>query len=152
MNPSTNTTLVAILSTALVMIAGCKDQGVNTSISSDQIQFSTDRNSYTESDTVKLFLANNSLSDINVGLRCGLYLEMFYQRSDNHSWGDTLWFPYMSYRCLTLLDTVGTRTTFVHFLPAQIFYATGTFRLAIPVYCSKTGIVLRVTSNPFEIH
>jgi hypothetical protein len=152
MRPSTKTVFVTVLSTALVLIVGCKDQGVSTSVSSDQIRFSTDRLSYAESDTLKLLLANNSLSDINVGLRCGIYLEMFYQRSDNHSWGDTLWFPYMSFRCLTQLDTVGTKTTFLHSVPAQIFYATGTFRLVVRVYSPKTGTVLEIASNPFEVH
>ena len=145
------TPLTLVLSVIFLPIVGCGNQPTNIGSPSDQISFSTDKPSYAESDTIKLFIYNNSRSEITVGLRCGFYLEMFYQRRDNHDWGDTLWLPYMSLRCLTLLDTVAMNTTFAHSLPAEVFYSTGRFRLVVNVHDPKTGTSLSAVSNPFEI-
>ena len=145
------TSLTFILSVSFLSIVGCGNQPTNIGGPSDQIIFSSDRTSYAESDTIRLFLNNSSRSDINVGMRCGFYLEMFYQKRDNHNWGDTLWFPYMSLRCLTLLDTVVANTILPHSIPAEIFHSTGTFRLTVDVYVPKTGTSQSILSNSFEI-
>jgi hypothetical protein len=141
-----------ILSFALILwIIGCQNQSTEISNSSEQVSFSTNSSSYVESDTIKLSLRNNASYDITVGLRCGLYLEMFYQKQVNQDWSDTLWFSYMSLRCLTDLDTVLMKHSFAHSMPAQIFNSTGTFRLLIDVHIPQRDTSLMVISNQFQI-
>jgi hypothetical protein len=140
-----------LLSVIVQAIVGCGIQPTNIALPSDVIALTTDKPSYAESDTVRLFLKNSSTSDVTVGMRCGIYLEMFYQKKDNLNWGDTLWFPYMSLRCLTRSDTVGMNTTFTHSIPAAIFSSTGTFRLTLDVAVPTTGVTHSVVSNLFAV-
>ena len=95
-----------ILSFALVLsIIGCQNQPTEIRTSSEQISFSTDSSSYVESDTINLSLKNGPSFDLIVYLKCGRFLEMFYQKKVNQDWSDTLWFSYMSLKCLTFSDT-----------------------------------------------
>jgi hypothetical protein len=132
-------------------VVGCKDQPTDSGNSLEQISFTTNSNSYTEHDTIALSLKNNSSSDIIIGLRCGIYLEMFYQRKANQEWGDSLGFSYMSFRCLTELDTILMKNSFAHLLPATMLDSTGTFRLVIDVHIPQTDTSLMVISNQFQI-
>ena len=130
---------------------GCGNQPTNIGSVPDSIGFSTDRAYYAVLDTIRLSLKNNSSSDIDVGLKCGSNLEMSYQKRDVDGWGDTLWFPYMALRCLTLSDTVKVNTTLVRSLPAEIFTSAGTFRLIVNVYAPETAAHLGVVSNSFQV-
>jgi len=145
------TTIRLILSFIFLQVVGCADQGTDPVTSLEQIRFSTDAPSYATSDTIRLSLENNSQSDITVGLRCGWYLEMFYQKRENEVWSDNLWFPYMSLRCVTVPKIVKMNTTFGHSLPAEMFYSTGTFRLKVTVYIERVDTSLSLVSNSFEI-
>jgi len=145
------TAIILILPFILLLVVGCADQSTDPVTSSEQLRFSTDRTSYAASDTIRLSLDNNSQSDITVGLRCGWYLEMFYQKRENEVWSGDLWFPYMSLRCMSIPETVSMNTAFGHSLPAEIFYSTGTFRLTVTVNLERTDTSLRVASNSFEI-
>jgi len=144
--------LALLTSTMVLLIVGCGDESTSISEPSEQIRVLTEKTSYAASDTIRLFLTNNSRSSINVGMRCGLYLEMFYQKKEGQNWGDSLWFAYMSLRCMTVLDSVAMNASFAHSLPAAIFYSTGTFRLRVKVHLPKTSVSLSVFSNPFDIH
>jgi len=118
---------------------------------SDEITFSTDRLSYAESDTIHLSLKNNSAVDITSGLRCGAYLEMFYQKREIEKWSDNLWFWYMSLRCPTHLNTIKAKTTFAHSIPAAILDSTGTFRLLVTFHSLQPDSSLTLVSNVFQI-
>jgi hypothetical protein len=143
--------LTFILPLCFFQYTGCKDHPTEMNAPSEQISFSTEKYSYSTSDTVNLFLKNGSKLDISVGMRCGVYLEMYYQQKDKDNWGDTLWFPYMTFRCLTQLESVAANTTFTHSLPAQNFYSTGTFRLLLRGHFVQQDSAFTVVSNTFEI-
>ncbi len=140
-----------VISIILWLTAGCGNPPTNVGSPSDEIAFSTDKASYAPSDTLTLALSNNTKSDAIIGMRCATYLEMFYQKHDTSGWGDTLWFPYMSLRCVTLLDTVKVNSTFRHRLPAGIFYATGTFRLTVRFHDPLPDSSRSAVSNSFTI-
>ena len=138
-----------ILLTLLFLSCEKETTAINGSV--NQISFSTDKFSYTSLDTIYLSLDNKKDLGIIIALRCGVYLEMSYQRKENGHWSEDLWFWYMWLRCPTMLDTVEANSTFNHSLPADIFESTGTFRLLLG--CSSTtndsGEV--VISNSFDI-
>ena len=135
----------------ILSIIGCQNQPTEIKNSSEQIGFSTNSSSYVVSDTINLSLNNSSSFDMVVGLRCGHYLEMFYQKKVNQDWSDTLWFWYMSLRCPTFLDTVLRNNSFAHSMPAEMFNSTGTFRLLIDVYIPQRDTSLMLISNQFQI-
>ena len=143
--------LTIIISIILWLTAGCGDSPTNVGALSDEIVFSTDKASYAPSDTLTLVLTNNTKSNAIIGMRCATYLEMFYQKHDTNGWGDTLWFPYMSLRCVTLLDTVKVNSTFRHRLPAGLFYATGTFRLTVRFHNPLPDSSRSAVSSSFTI-
>jgi hypothetical protein len=130
---------------------GCQSSPTGVTNPPGQISLLTDQTSYAGSEAVKLFLQNNSGHDITVGLRCGFYLEMFYQKKEDNGWSDDLWFPYMSLLCPTHLRTVGVNTTFEHSIPTEMFDSTGTLRLFIDVHVPETEATVRVMSNVFKI-
>jgi hypothetical protein len=142
--------LASILSILLSSLCGCQSQSTE-STSPDQITFVTDRISYAPSDTISLSLRNNSADDITTGLKCGLYLEMFYQEKGIQNWSDNLWLPYMSLRCPTDVNTVRARTTFTHAVPAEMFHSTGTFRLIVAVHSQQSDSSLTLVSSVFQI-
>jgi hypothetical protein len=144
------TFVFAFCLSCFLLASACKERPVETG-SSDRISLLTDKNSYAKLDTINLCLKNNSGFDMVVGLRCGSYLEMFYQEKDDDHWSDILWFWYMSLRCLTLLDTIETNNTLRHSLPAGIFDSTGTFRLLVDVYIREGDCRETIISNYFKI-
>ncbi|MBN2425606.1 MAG: hypothetical protein JXR46_13340 [Calditrichaceae bacterium] len=135
----------------LLLITGCQKEATDISASIDQIDFSTDKQSYTLLDSIKLNLTNNTDDDIIIELRCGFYLEMFYQKKENSNWSDDLWFGYMSLRCPTELDTIPASSTYTHSLHANIFNSTGTFRLLVEVHKPTMNNSETIISNSFKI-
>ncbi len=102
-------------------------------------------------DTINLNLKNNSNFDAAVGLRCGSFLEMFYQKKQDGDWSDNLWFWYMPLLCPTHLDTIERNTTFEYSIPTEIIDSTGTFRLLVDVHILKRDTNVTVFSNTFKI-
>ncbi len=87
------TTVRLIVPFVLLQVVGCANQSTQPITPSEELRFTTDRTSYAPSDTIRLSLSNNSRSDITVGLRCGWYLEMFYQKRENEGWSDKSMVP-----------------------------------------------------------
>ncbi len=52
---------------------------------------------------------------------------------------------------MTVPQTVKMNATFAHWLPAETFYSTGTFRLTVTVYVERADTSLNLVSNSFEI-
>ncbi len=134
-----------------LLILSCRRDLTGVENSIDQISLSTDKFSYTVSDSINIYLENRSGFDIITGLRCGAYLEMFYQKKENNVWSDNLWFWYMSLKCATLPDTIPSNNTFTHSKPSKIFESTGTFRLLVEVYLPERNASKTIISNSFEI-
>ncbi|RMI08674.1 MAG: hypothetical protein D6681_07850 [Calditrichaeota bacterium] len=135
----------------LFVLFGCEKQPTDIGNVPDEIVFVTDKLFYTSADTLQLRLINNSESGIIIGLRCGGYLEMFYQKKEDDHWSENLWFSYMSLRCVTVVDTVPRNETFFYPLPADMFDSTGIFRLLVGVYDQETDSSMTIFSNPFKI-
>ena len=115
------------------------------------VRFFTDRTLYASSDTLLVSLENDEQSPITVGLRCGTYLEMVYQRWNAQEWSESLNFPYRSLLCPTVLDTIGARKTMTISLGAHTFDSTGTFRLIANIQNQSQNGAVQVVSNPFNI-
>jgi hypothetical protein len=140
----------AILMISLTQLSVCQRQSKDTSDIQGQIILSTDRESYTKSDTIRLLLENGSAHEIVVGLRCSNYLEMSYKKKEIQNWSDNLWLPYMSLKCPTLLNTIKAGAIFTNSLPAEMFNSTGTFILQAGVSLLPDSSFM-VVSNPFQI-
>ena len=140
----------AILMISLTQLSNCQNQSKDTSHIQGQIILSTDRESYTKSDTIRLLLENGSAYEIAVGLRCSKYLEMSYKKKEIQNWSDNLWLPYMSLKCPTLLNTIKAGGIFTNSLPAEMFNSTGTFILLVDVSLLPDSSLM-VVSNPFQI-
>ena len=125
----------------LFLTFSCKDP-----ISSDnnQINFRTGNNSYLTTDSIKVFIENDMNSDFEIFLRCGSYLEMYYQKKDNDSWSKNLWFSWMSLKCISVLEKIKRHDTFEFIIPSKEIGTNGTYRL---ILANDTSIV----SNSFEI-
>lgn len=132
------------------LLAGC-DEINEFNKDYEQISLSTDRFSYTELDTINLSLENKSDFNTIIGLRCGSFLEMFYQRKKNNHWSDNLLLPWMFLRCPTFLETVHSNSTFAHSIPAEVFGSTGSFRLLVNYYVPNKDTSGVLISNSFEI-
>lgn len=135
----------------LISVLSCQDQFAEKNKLSGPISFSTDSQSYMKSDTINLTLQNDSNDYITIGLRCGRYLEMSYQKKENSRWSDKLSFEYMSLRCPTMLDTVQEKGAFTELLPASRFDSEGTFRLMVKIYKPPADSSETLISNPFRI-
>lgn len=134
----------------ILLLARC--EGVNDFHNHNkQISLSTNASLYSENDTICLSLENKLASSIEIGLRCGDFLEMFYQRKEKDQWSDNMWFGYMSLRCFTVLDTIEANSTFAHSVPAKAFGSTGIFRLLVNYHFLNKDTGGVVISNPFEI-
>ena len=142
---------IEIVAAIIILIAGCRNQPTNSEDQVEGVEFLTDRNTYFESDTIRILLRNDSQSDLTIGLRCGFFLEMTYQIKSANQWGDNLWLPYMYLDCPTFLDTITVNTKFSQSLSADVFDSTGTFRLLLDVYFPQSYTSMTVISNTFEI-
>ena len=120
--------LIYGLTPAIIIILGCcTDPNTNDVL----VDLSTTRSHYLSSDTISIWIDNDSGDSFNFGLRCGGYLEMFYQQKVDGEWSEDQWFFYMSYLCPTLVDSVQTGEYFEYRLPAAWFEELGTFRLSL---------------------
>ena len=140
----------AILMISLTQLSDCQGQSKDASDIQGQIILSTDRESYTKSDTIRLLLENGSAYEIGVGLRCSNYLEMSYRKKEIQNWSDNLWLPYMSLKCPTLLNTIKAGAIFTNSIPAEMFNSTGTFILQVSVSLFPDS-TLTVVSNSIQI-
>ncbi len=128
----------------LLLTVSCQNSTSSES-SLNQISFLTDKIHYTKLDSINIVLENKSNSDFLIGLRCGEYLEMFYQKKEDNVWTENIWFWYMSLKCPTLIDTIQPTSVFNYSIKPGIFDSTGTYRLVIE------GTKIIKFSNSFEI-
>ena len=120
---------------------GC--EGPLSTIENNRIIFRTTSNSYFTTDSIKVFIKNNTLSDFKIALRCG-YLEMYYQKKENNTWSNNLWFSWMSLACFTTINTIKKYNAFEFTIPSDEIDVSGTYRL---ILANDTLIV----SNSFEV-
>ncbi len=137
----------------LALILSCEKNPTSIKISSDQFTISTDKNYYTGSDSIFINIENKSDFDLTIGFRCSYEnLEMFYQKQEGiNQWSDTLWFDYMSYKCMTLLKKLKSNQTLKHSLFSGDFKSKGKFRLLLPCYVNEKDSSFIIISNVFEI-
>ena len=139
------------ISALLFLVAfGCKSPTTTDNLL-DQVIFQTDQISYTKSDSINIDLENKSYFDIEIGLRCGLYLEMFYQKKENNIWSDDLQLWDGTLRCPTIADTLQPNNSINLFIKSEKFNSTGTFRLGLNYYNLTRGAAIIKYSNPFDI-
>lgn len=134
-----------------LLFFSCKKEITGIENSLNQLSLLTDQISYTNVDSINLNIENKSAFDMVIGLRCGVYLEMYYQKEENNVWSDNLFFGYMSLHCPTFLDTIPTNNTFAHSIQSEIFESTGTFRFLVPYYLPRKDTNMVAVSNSFEI-
>ena len=142
--------LISSLILALI-IFGCEKEPSNMDLS-EQIKLSTDKSSYSKTDSIQLFLENNSDSDIMIGLRCGEYLELAYQMKENDHWSVDKHFWYMQLDCMTVPDTIKANSIYTYSMPVMFFDTTGTYRLLVPYYVMDLDSSMTVISNSFEVN
>ncbi len=136
-----------------MLILSCEKNPTSIKTSANLFSVSTDKNSYTESDSIFINIENKSDFDVILGFRCTYQnLEMYYQKQNGtNDWSDTLWFDYMSLKCMTLLKTVKSNKTLKHSLFTGEFKSKGKFRLLVPCYVSAKDSSIFLVSNTFEI-
>ena len=139
----------------LLLVISCQKDitGINGSV--NQIKFLTDKRYYTQSDTIETKLINNSNFNIIFETRTGCLI-MYYQKKEKYGWSDILYFYFSSLRGPSILDTLKPNTSFTQPMHANIFNATGTFRLVIdPIEIegstSTKNKQIKVFSNSFKI-
>jgi len=121
---------------------GCQDP-----ISTDEgngIVLQTTNNSFFTTDSIKVLIENKTYSNFEITLRCGSFLEMYYQKKENDSWSNYLWFSWMSLKCVSDIETIKGHNNFQFMIPSNEINASGTYRL---VLANDTSIV----SNSFEV-
>jgi len=136
---------------ALFLIISSCQNPIDTENLSNQIIFKTNKTSYSTLDRIDIILNNESNSTILVGLRCGTYLEMLYQKKEGNTWSNKLAFWYLSLGCLTRADTIESNTIFNYSIEPKTFDTLGTYRLVLNYYYLTKNIDDSVFSNSFEI-
>jgi len=109
------------------------------------------KSSYTGSDTIKLSLANKSGSDIAIALRCGHFLEMSYQKSENGHWSGNRELSYMMLKCPTRSHTIKPNEAYECSWPSALFNSMGSFRLLVSFTVSGETTDHTIISDLFEI-
>ena len=134
----------------LLFVVSCQEP---TSIenSLNNISFRTDKTSYITSDNIKVVLENKSGLDIKIGLRCGIYPEMFYQKKKDNVWSDNFSFRWMLLKCPTVLNTIPSNNVFTYSIEPGMFDTTGTYRLVVDIYKKSEDIKISKFSNMFFI-
>ncbi len=89
----------------------------------------TEQAQYLQTDTINVILVNHTSDNYLYALRCGVYLEMYFQKLENGTWSENKWFWYMSLRCPSVIDTLKPGDSFKYALPAEWFKDSGSFRL-----------------------
>jgi len=135
-------TKIAILFVLLSLSFISCDEPTSTIYKYSKIVFSTENNSFAKTDSIRISLENKSDSAFIIGLRCGEYLEMFYQRREKGVWSGDINFWYMTLRCPTIVDSIQSQSIFHYSIEPELFDSSGTYRLLI-----GNAIV----SNSFEI-
>jgi len=107
--------------------------------------------SYAGSDTIKISLFNKSDSDIAIALRCGHYLEMSYQKSENGHWSQNKELSYMMLKCPTHSHTIKPHEKYECSIPSALFKSMGSFRLLVSFNVASDNTDQTTTSVPFEI-
>lgn len=136
------TTKIAITVVLLSLSFISCEEPTSTINKYNKIVFSTENNSFAKTDSIKISLANKSDSDFIIGLRCGEYLEMVYQRRKKGVWSGNINFWYMTLRCPTIVDSIQSQSIFHYSIEPESFDSSGTYRLLI----GNT-----IVSNSFEI-
>ena len=127
----------------IFFVVGCEDP--LSTAEDNRIIFYTSSNSYSSADSIPIFIENHTQSNFQVGLRCGKYLEMYYQKKEDSTWSKDLWFSWMSLKCLTVIDdTIKNNSIYKFTIPSDEITTNGTYRL---ILANDTSIV----SNSFEI-
>ncbi len=115
-----------------------------TSTDDNQIIFRTVENSFSTTDSIKVIVENRTNSDYKIALRCGYYLEMYYQKRENNIWSKNLWFSWMASKCYSVLYTIKEDNSFQFIIPFEEIGIRGTYRL---ILATDTLMI----SNSFEI-
>ena len=115
-----------------------------TSTDNDQIIFHTVGNSFSTTDSIKVVIENRTNSNYNIALRCGIHLEMYYQKKVNDSWSEDLWFSWMTLKCSSVINTIKEDNVFQFIIPSEEISVSGTYRL---ILANDTLVI----SNSFEI-
>ena len=126
----------------ILFTVGCKDS-ISTN-ENNEIVFQTVNNSFSTTDSIKVLIENKTYADFEVFLKCGGYLEMYYQKKENNSWSSHLWFSWMSLKCLSTTEKIKGNNIFQYIIPFNEINENGTYRL---VLANDTSIV----SNSFVI-
>ncbi|MBU0558970.1 MAG: hypothetical protein KKG93_05225 [Bacteroidetes bacterium] len=121
---------------------GCKDS-ISTN-NNNEIVLQTVNNSFAKTDSIKILIENKTYSDFEVFLKCGGFLEMYYQKKENNAWSNYLWFSWMSLKCLSTIEKIKGYSVFQYTIPINEITENGTYRLAL---ANDTTIV----SNSFEV-
>ncbi|HHM23759.1 MAG TPA: hypothetical protein ENJ23_01810 [Bacteroidetes bacterium] len=138
---------------AWLLVFGCEKNPASLSPSPAKLILTTDRNSYSQKDSVHITLKNLSGRNIILGYRCSFEnLEMHYQKRVDNAWSKNLWFDYLSWKCPTIMKEYKSGVTVRHSISASEFKTSGTFRLLVPCSFSATDSTVVAVSNPFEIH
>jgi len=118
--------------------------------SNGPLGLSFSKSTFTESDTITLTFMNKSDSDISIGLRCGHYPEMVYQKSDKGSWSENKEMAYSMLKCPTRLYTIKPHEKYSINMAASMFNSKGRFRLLVSYTISAENNPT-ITSEAFEI-
>ncbi len=119
---------IFLLFSVLFLFFNCSN---TTTPDTNIVTLNTDKTSYIANDTIAVSIKNNTKDNYNFLLRCGGYLEMFFQKYENGKWSENKWFWFMSLRCPSVVDTLLPSNTFKYKLPVEWFKDTGEFRLQI---------------------
>ncbi len=134
------------------LLPGCKKNPIAVSTSLEQVSITTEKDSYSQWDSVNIIIENKSGQDILLGYRCTYNnLEMYFQKQENDKWSKNQWFAYMSLKCMTIIRKINKDNTLQHSLAANEFKTVGKFRLSVPVYFPERDTTLTAFSNTFEI-
>ncbi len=133
-----------------ILIVSCQNS-TSPENSFNRISFLTNENSYTKLDSINILIENNSAFNIVVALRCGKYLEMFYQKKENNVWSDNVPFRWMTLKCLSVLDTIKSNTVFKHTIKPETFETCGTYRLVLTLHKQSSDATITKFSNTFKI-
>jgi len=126
----------------IFFVVGCEEPLSTTE--DNQVVFHTSSNAYSSIDSIQVFLENNTRNNFEIFLRCGRYLEMYYQKKEDSTWSKNLWFSWMSLKCNTAIYIIEEYKSYKFVIPSDQINAKGTYRL---ILTNDTLIV----SNSFVI-
>jgi len=126
----------------IFFVIGCQEP-ISTN-ENNGIVLQTTNNSFFTTDSIKVLIENKTYSNFEIALRCGSSLEMYYQKKENDSWSNYLWFSWMSLKCVSVIETIRGHNNFEFIIPSNEISASGIYRL---VLANDTSIV----SKSFEV-